>query len=322
MSQKPKSMTKLTRRGFLAGTAMTVGAAIGSEQSVKAESENVALQPQSRGPRTKASNRNTNLRGYCYPLSPNGKASILDDPPWHFGGDILFVSYRAEPAAVGAVLPEPLELGSEPGRALTWVAEITCCGDATRDMPYRNPARTRYVEGMVAVSCRYHGKEGIYVPYIWVDQDWSMARGWWFGWPKKLADVWLGAVHPVNPGLGPMREGVRLSGLVSRHGLPVLRAAIHVQRRGQGKDVPRFGHLFCLRHVPNVQFGQSPDLQQLLRMEITNYQVGDVWTGDGELEFFPHENEELEPLRPRQILGAVWAQVGWTNPGAEVLSSE
>lgn len=272
--------------------------------------------------RAAAADGQSRLQGYCYPLSPLGKASILDDPPWHFGGDILFVAFRADPRATTALLPPPLEPGSDPGLCFAWVADIVCCGDQTRDMPYRNPARTHYVEGMVAVSCSFQGKQGYTVPYIWVDRDWSVARGWWFGWPKKLAACYLSRYHHLNPAMGPVKEGTRFSGLVERQGQTLMRAGMTITGKGRPEDLPRFGNLYMLRHVPNVKHGAEPRLLELLRMDVSNLAVGPVWTGTGELDFFPAENEELEPLRPLEILGAQYAAVGWTNPGASVLWSK
>ena len=43
------------------------------------------------------------LKGYMLPLSPKGKASVIDAPPWYYGGEILHIVFRADPARGGSV---------------------------------------------------------------------------------------------------------------------------------------------------------------------------------------------------------------------------
>lgn len=261
----------------------------------------------------------TPLQGFCYPLSPLGRAAIVDDPPWHFGGDMLLVMFRADPRAVSAVLPKPLEPGPQPGLCFMSVADLVCCGDQTRDLVYRNPARTQYREGMVAVSCSYRGRPGFSIPFAWTDQDWAMARGWLLGIPHKLAGGCLSRAHALNPGLGPAGAGTRLSGRLERQGQAVIRAGMTINRKGCAEDLPDLTSLHTLRHVPGLEPGAEPSLLELLRLKVDNLRFGGVWVGTGELELFPAENEELELLRPLEILGAAYASVGWTISGAEVL---
>ena len=49
------------------------------------------------------------VQGYSLPRSPEGRASLVPRPPWHYVGDFLVIEYWADSAAVAAVLPEGLE---------------------------------------------------------------------------------------------------------------------------------------------------------------------------------------------------------------------
>ena len=44
-------------------------------------------------------------------------------------------------------------------------------------------------------------------PYIWVDRDFALARGWIQGFPKKLGSIWItrtsGSTAQADPGLSP-----------------------------------------------------------------------------------------------------------------------
>ena len=78
------------------------------------------------------------LKGFCYPLSPEGKCSLLGNPPWHYGTEYLNIAYRVDPDAVAKWLPEPVELGDHPDVA--YVASGGPYGTATRTWPGRTPS--------------------------------------------------------------------------------------------------------------------------------------------------------------------------------------
>ena len=47
----------------------------------------------------------TPVTGYTIPRSPEGRASLVPYPPWHYVGDFLVVEYWADPDAGGVVPP-------------------------------------------------------------------------------------------------------------------------------------------------------------------------------------------------------------------------
>jgi acetoacetate decarboxylase len=61
------------------------------------------------------------LRGFMPPRSPQGRASIVPPPPWHYSGEVLTIEYRTDPAAVAALLPDPLEPADEDPGAVAFV---------------------------------------------------------------------------------------------------------------------------------------------------------------------------------------------------------
>ena len=54
------------------------------------------------------------LGGYTAPRSPEGRASLVPPPPWHYVGDMLVIEYWADPAAVAELLPGPIEPHPDP----------------------------------------------------------------------------------------------------------------------------------------------------------------------------------------------------------------
>ena len=55
------------------------------------------------------------LQGYSLPRTPEGRASLVPAPPWHYVADMLVIEYWADPEAAVAFLPEGLEAASRPG---------------------------------------------------------------------------------------------------------------------------------------------------------------------------------------------------------------
>ncbi len=259
-------------------------------------------------------------RGYTPPFGPAGQSSIVDDPPWHFASDVIQVVYRADPEAVRAVLPPPLEHGPEPDRVTVRVTEVISVGDHDPDLAYRQPEATQYGEAIVTVPCQYRGEAGVYLPFIWTDHDWSMLRGWLNGWPKKVGAIRMTRLHPLHPKLPPLGPGARLGGVLSRHGERILFAGVTLDGPARPEDLPRLGTYFGVRYLPSVDPAAPPSVHELVRVQTTGRVVTDVWKGTGELRFYDAENEELGPLAPRRIESAFFFRSGWTNPGGAVVA--
>ena len=70
-----------------------------------------------------------------------------------------------------------------------------------------DPIRSHYKEFFIVVNALLDGEEVTTCPFIWVDQDFALPRGWIQGFPKKLGSIWMtrtfGVGGPADPGLRP-----------------------------------------------------------------------------------------------------------------------
>ena len=68
------------------------------------------------------------MKGFLFPRTPTGTASILPDPPWHYSGTMLTLEYRTDISAVEELLPAGFSLADEdPGAvALIWADWQSC----------------------------------------------------------------------------------------------------------------------------------------------------------------------------------------------------
>ena len=148
----------------------------------------------------------TDVKGFFYPRTAEGRSSIIPDPPWFYSGDLLTVEYRTNPERVAELLPAPLELAPEdPGAvALIW-ADWQSCSSSREEL--LDPVRSQYKEAFVVVRCSFEGRVFSRCVYIWVDKDFAIARGMHQGYPKKLGSMWQTRPHPFAHGAPQIAAG-------------------------------------------------------------------------------------------------------------------
>lgn len=268
------------------------------------------------------------LKGFSVPFSPEGTAEIVGGPPWDFGVDILSIQYRTDPDAIRKLLPEPLELSKEePDVAYVWFGDWQGLWEGDRGMLGVNPERTLYTECLIGVRCSHNGVEGHRVVYIWVDKDFSLTRGWFMGFPKKMGTVAMGTtnrhLHALNPSMQPCGPGSKYAAICEAHGERLVTASIEVTEKIGPEGLPKpFGtDLFHTLHFPSVDVNDrsKPALHQLIQTVSSNTRFGEIWKGTGELEYLSSMFEEHTALAPKEILGAYIIPVGFRIEGTRLI---
>jgi hypothetical protein len=85
------------------------------------------------------------LKGFMPPRSPEGRASVVPPPPWHYSGDLLTMEYRTDPGRVAELLPDPIQPAEEdPGAVAVIFADWQSCSDSFEEL--LDPARSQYKE--------------------------------------------------------------------------------------------------------------------------------------------------------------------------------
>jgi acetoacetate decarboxylase len=254
------------------------------------------------------------LQGWSLPLSPKGQAALVPAPPWHFSGEALGIDFRTDPDALAAVLPGPLMPLGDGSATFVFCDWSSAADDDPRIAA--DPARGQYREAYVAVPATLDGAKAARVPYIWVDNDLSFARGHIQGFPKKSGTIAL--TRAVTVGRGARVEaGGHFVGHVSSLGQRLAYGSVTLE---QPVDrVPRALRLpiWHTRHYPDLA-GGPPLVHDLARNVISGFEVADVWTGSATLEFTPSPFEELADLAPLEVTGGFRCAIAFTITGAEV----
>ncbi|MFI5421631.1 MAG: acetoacetate decarboxylase family protein [Nitrososphaerales archaeon] len=260
------------------------------------------------------------MKPYSHFLTPSGKAAIAQAPPYHYGADYLPMYFRSNPQKLQQFLPDQLRVTD--GSAVAYVSDFVCtASEEDLGAPYSDPAQSSYREAAIGIRCSYRGTPGIYYPFMWVDRDWSLIRGWSLGYAKKVADdIRMTRLHKLTPHVPYFGPGVKLSGYCTRHGDRLLSISMEIKRKASSKDLISSPHVYAFRHFPVNTEGQT-EVRELVEVEKENTRIGDeeMWYGEGELRLGNSPNEELEEIDPILPLYAVYYQIGFTNTGAKVL---
>ncbi|MCB1677050.1 MAG: acetoacetate decarboxylase family protein [Halioglobus sp.] len=270
------------------------------------------------------------LKGYSVPFSPRGDSQVAGAPPWHFGVDVLAVNFQTDPEQIRKLLPEPLELSREnPGGAYVWFGDWQGLWKGREDMLSLNPERCLYTECLIGVRCSHDGKEGHRVVYIWVDKDFSMMRGWFMGFPKKIGKVALGTtnrhLHALNPGMPACGPGSKYAAVCEAHCERLVTASIEVTREASPADLPKpFGtELYHTIHYPSadVDGNTVPVAHQLIQTVSSKPQFGQIWEGKGEVTLHTAQFDEHYDLQPTSVDSAFIIPVGFSILGNKLVHS-
>ena len=255
--------------------------------------------------------------GYSLPLAPDGRASLVPAPPWHYTGDFLIVEYRADPDALAALLPPGFERAREPDRAAAIFADWQSCSDSGEEL--LDPERSQYREFFVVVGARYRGEDVTHVPFMWVDKDFALLRGWFQGFPKKLASVWM--TRPVTVGrAGPRLEpGGRFGATCSANGRRLAQATLSLEGPATSGPTVNDPPIHTVRHFPRIDDPATPALWEVVRARSTNREASPVFEGSATLELFDAPREALYPIRPRAIDRGFWLSFAYTVEANDVV---
>ena len=260
------------------------------------------------------------VQGFLYPRTQSGKSSLIPAPPWFYSGDLLTVEYRTDPARVAELLPAPLELApDDPGAvALIW-ADWQSCSSSREEL--LDPVRSQYKEAFVVVRCSYRGTTYSRCVYIWVDQDFAIARGLHQGYPKKLGSIWQTRPHPFAQAAPQLGVGGVFGATLAAGDRRLAEAVITLREPSAGNGFVN-GHPMAHHRVfPGIEAGAPDAFAELIESGASRFEGGQAWSGDAELRLLDSPTEELSRLRVDEIIGGYYRQVGVVWNGGRSLQT-
>lgn len=244
----------------------------------------------------------TPLRGYSLPRTPEGRASLVPAPPWHYAADMLVIEYWADPAAVAAFLPQGLEPHPDPGRCAALFVDWQSCSDGGAELV--DASRSQYKEFFVVCNALLDGEEVTVCPVIWVDRDFALARGWVQGFPKKLGSIWITRTFGLDCAADPgVRPGATFGGTLAAYERRLAEGTVTLERVSEIGPTHNDPPLVNVRHFPRLAAGRhaDPAVHELVRARSRDRAVSAIWEGSATLELFDAPAEEHDALRPVRL---------------------
>jgi acetoacetate decarboxylase len=242
------------------------------------------------------------LKGFSVPLAPDGNSALAPLPPWHYSSDCIAIEYWADPAAIKALLPPGVTPDEKSnGRAFFWFLDwqYTSSNDELTD-----PARYQYREAFALVEAVFEGTSINYCPFIFVDNDSALARGWTQGFPKKFGSVFqTRSFSAPSPAAAPLAKGSRFGASVSAHGERLATARIQLEEAVADPSTVFNRSTVMRRYFPQLAAsGQhKPPVDELTLSLTDNLAIVDVWAGAAELEIPDVRGEEMHLIAPLRV---------------------
>jgi acetoacetate decarboxylase len=239
------------------------------------------------------------LKGFNYPLTPQGKSTLNPLPPWHYSADFLNIEFWANPSVVAATLPPGLDPDpSADGHANALFYDWQFSGS---DDEYLDPARYQYREFFILLDAFFEGRPISYCPYIFVDNDAALARGWTQGYPKRIGSVFQTRYYAATGEAGPaLAAGSKFAGILSAAGQRLAEGVVTLREPIKNPSTLSKRPVVNLLHTPRLAAGMhnKPAIHELVENVPHDVKIEQAWIGDGTLALPVCRGEELSDLAP------------------------
>ena len=252
------------------------------------------------------------LKGFHYPLTPKGKSTLNPAPPWYYSSDFLSVEFWADTSAVAAILPPGLEADrAANGRGTAFFYDWQFSGN---NQEHLDPERYQYREFFILLDALYAGKPVSYCPYIFVDNDAALARGWTQGYPKRLGRVFQTRYHAATGRAGPaLAAGSKFAGSLTAGGRRLAEAVVTLREPLKDPSVVTQKPVVNLLHFPRLAADKQgqPVVHELVENVPRDLKIEQAWIGDGSLKLPVADGEELSDLAPLRAGKGVRASMAY-----------
>lgn len=210
----------------------------------------------------------------------------------------MTLSYRTDPAAIVAALPEPLETDGDV-IAVQWL-----------DLP-DGAGFGAYAAVAQIIPCRFRGQSCNYVHQMYVDNAPPLAGGreiW--GYPMKFGQPVLQVASDT------------ITGTLHYSGQPVATGTMTFKHRAAEQSSDEVARLLgrtqiTLKVIPGID--GRPEIAQLVGIDFTDVTVKGAWTGAARLQLLAAVNCPLADLPVLEMKGGLQVIADMTLPYGRVL---
>lgn len=208
--------------------------------------------------------------------------------------EFFIISYETDINLLREVVPAPLEVTSPIVKYEFIRMHSYGLGDFT--------------ESGQVIPVKMNGEDGNYIHTMYLDSTTSILAGreiW--GFPKRMAQPKLYVSDEVLVGtLDSSTLRVAQATMALKH------TPVELSKIEEAMTAPTF----VLKNIPDVD--GTPKVSQLVKIEATDVEVYEAWTGPASLELFQHALTNVAKLPIKKIVSAVYFRANVTVPYGSV----
>jgi acetoacetate decarboxylase len=233
------------------------------------------------------------------PSMPAAGPSYPAGPYRFINREYMIITYETDAQAIRAQLPEPLEPLEDSLVHYEWIKMPDSSGFGS------------YTETGLVIPCRFEGQEVNFVSQMYLDDDPPIVAGreiW--GFPKKYAHPKLELVKDT------------LTGTLEYGGQRVALGTMGYKHEAMAGNGERTASALSktqvnLKLIPGVD--GSPEICQLVAINLAEINVKGSWIGPGRLHLVPHVNAPVADLPVRNVVIAHHFVADLTLPYGRVI---
>jgi hypothetical protein len=217
------------------------------------------------------------------PYTKSDKSALVPSGPWSYGMEAI--AAHATFSEFEYLLPENFE---SDGEGYVYFAEIISKSPNFPELNYEAPGLVQYREFAIFLKVKAFGREYAYCPFMYVDNDVSLLRGFVAGFPKKMAVIDITKKHPLL-------KQEKLGGVAMRAGYSLAKLVVEPEDKTDSNPLDKFGSWILYR------FAEPMGVREFI--EITPaVEYAEIEKGRAELSFAGGINDELH-LKVKEVLG-------------------
>ncbi len=219
------------------------------------------------------------------PFTKSGKSALVAEGPWIYALDAIAVHAMCEKKRLEHVVPESLKPTEE---VYIYFADIISHSPKFPELNYQAPGLVQYRELAVFIKVEFEGKNYAYCPFMYVDNDVSLLRGYIVGFPKKMAVIDITKQHP-------MLEIKKRGGTAMRAGYNLMKLIVETNKDTDSNPLDSFGNWLLYRISIPMNVREFVEV-------IPDVEYGHLSKGDADLEVGGGVNDELEFLEYANVI--------------------
>jgi acetoacetate decarboxylase len=146
-----------------------------------------------------------------------------------------------------------------------------------------------------------------------------MVRGWIQGFPKKLGSIHMTRTFPVGRAAPKVEPGARFGATCAANDRQICRAVVTLRQVSATGSKVTSPPMYNTRHFPAYD-GVLPDVFELVRSGGFDREATEIWEGDAELKIYDDTLEDLQAIKPVEVLKGYRFSFGYTVQGGAVVA--